>query len=139
MSALRPDLPTTLDDWFSRALAIERDARYDDAWTMLAAFGQACRPSLRIAALALDVRDTLPPREGSLPWFKVAAFVAASALIAFVRITSNSHAVSLAHAAPLIVAPLPAPRRPDRDERDRHRHVRTGANFQSCRSKRSRG
>ncbi len=106
MSSLRRDLPSTLDDWFSRGLAIERDARFDGAWAMLEAFERACQPS-RNTAVAVDVSDARP-RERSLPWGKAAALVAATALIALLRVTPSLHVAPVTRDAPRVVAALPS-------------------------------
>ncbi len=107
MSVLRPDLPSTLDEWFERALAADRDARFATARAMREAFDDAFRASLR--TMAVDVPAQARARRRVLPWATAAAIVAAVALLTFVRSTPARLESTAAPAASPGVAPAIVP------------------------------
>ncbi len=116
-SAVRPELPRSLDAWFEKALAREREARFQSADEMAEALRDALRASstmLEAAAVsspALDDDDELPATEvpaapKAIPgltarrWPRAVALVAAAATAAGVLVWRGEGDVRSASASP---------------------------------------
>ncbi len=59
-SQLRSDLPRELDEWFRKALSVDRNARFDSATTAIAAFSRAVHPLTQPVDAMLPVNAMLP-------------------------------------------------------------------------------
>lgn len=116
-SELRPELPVALDAWFEKALARERDERFQTAREMADAFRDALRASATMvvaadAASAPDVDDEelpaaeLPVVPKMVPglakrrWPRVAGVLAAAATAATVLVWRSEGDVRSASASP---------------------------------------
>ena len=78
----RPDLPGPLDDWFRRALAAEREHRFQSATEMARSFAHAVAAAPATEAIAPPAQPTLAPVvKAKPPWgWLVAGILIASAV-----------------------------------------------------------
>jgi serine/threonine protein kinase len=60
-SQLRSDLPRELDEWFRKALSVDRNARFDSATTAIEAFSRAAHPATQPVVAAMQPVVAAPP------------------------------------------------------------------------------
>ena len=97
ITKLRPALPSSLDAWFERALAMDPDDRFSSASEMLETFEEAV--SARDVALAVS---TPPPARTSFGWAKAGALAAVVAVVLFARFGHTAR-------APIHTTAIPSP------------------------------
>jgi hypothetical protein len=107
VTELRAGLPTGLDFWFERALAIYREHRFRSCAEMTRAFAEALEPP-RDTPLSVEIDTPAKhPRWGGTAWKTIGAIAALAYVLVAVHSEIAARSAHAAHATPSAMATMP--------------------------------